>query len=56
MTRKNQEFNWQKTEEEAFKEIKRKFKEDKILVTANPEKPYNLETDASNRALGVHLS
>ena len=56
MTRKNQEFHWQKPEEEAFKGIKRNFKEDKILATANPEKPYNLETDVSNRALGVHLS
>ena len=56
MTRKNQEFHWQKPEEKAFKGIKRKFKEDKILATANPEKLYNLETDASNRALRAHLS
>jgi hypothetical protein len=50
---KTRTFSWEKEEEEAFKEIKEKFKENQILILFDYEKQIWIFTDASNYAIGA---
>lgn len=55
LTKKEKEFEWTAKEEQAFQKIKNAILEEPILSTANPEKPFEVETDASDWALGGQL-
>jgi len=56
LTRKDVEFNWNEDCKEAFHILKNKFIEEPILKHANPDKPFIVETDASDFAIGAVLS
>jgi hypothetical protein len=56
LTRKGIFFLWQAEQEEAFTTLKKAFTTAPILIHADPSKPYTLETDASNFAIGAILS
>jgi transposase InsO family protein len=55
LTKKDQEFRWTPEANASFEEIKKRLLEEPILVNADPEKPYEVETDASDWALGGQL-
>jgi Reverse transcriptase (RNA-dependent DNA polymerase)/RNase H-like domain found in reverse transcriptase/Integrase core domain/Aspartyl protease len=52
---KETKFLWTETEEEIFKQIKKKWKEDLELVIPDMEGEFTLETDASDSGLGACL-
>jgi hypothetical protein len=52
MTKKGLKFLWTKKEDEAFQTLKGKLLEEPVLANADPEKPYEVEADASDWALG----
>ena len=56
LTRKKVTFQWRSEHEDAFAKLKKAFTSAPILVHADPTKPYTLETDASNFAIGAILS
>ncbi len=56
MTKKGQPFNWDDKAQQAFKELKRHFISDLILIAFNPDQETVLETDVSNWATGGVLS
>ena len=56
LTRKETPFRWSKEQNEAFTTLKKAFTSAPILVHADPSKPFTLETDASDFALGAILS
>jgi len=56
LTRKNIEFGWKEEQEEAFKKLKEAFCSAPVLIIADPKKPFVVETDASNFAIGAVLS
>jgi len=56
LTKKNVKFIWTKSCEEAFKELKRRFTTSPILLHPDTQKPFIVECDASNFAIGAILS
>ena len=56
LTRKNTPFLWSPEAEEAFTYLKRAFTSALVLVHPNPAKPYIVEADASDSAIGAVLS
>ena len=55
LTRKDQEFKWNTEAEKAFRELKKRLLSGPVLINADPKKPYEVETDASDYALGGQL-
>jgi hypothetical protein len=55
LTRKDLEFHWGTPEQKAFQELKDAILREPILATADPTRPYEVETDASDWALGGQL-
>ncbi len=55
LTRKNKPFEWDKTCQRAFKEIKRRLVCAPVLVKANLSQPFVLETDASQHHVAAVL-
>lgn len=56
LTRKNQPFQWNQLTQEAFEEIRSRFLKAPLLIYPNFEKPFIVETDASDTATGAILS
>ena len=56
LTRKDAPFQWTNTEKTAFNELKKKITDEPVLRMADPTKPFEVETDASDYALGGQLS
>ena len=56
LTHKNQPFIWNSSAAEAFESLKHAFTSAPILIHANQDKPFILEADASDFALGSVLS
>jgi len=52
LTRKDQEFVWRKEHQQAFERIKELIAKDPVLKLPDPSLPYEVETDASDFALG----
>jgi hypothetical protein len=55
LTKKDQPFRWQDAEEQAFQSIKSSILSEPILKIPDPELPFEVETDASDYALGGQL-
>lgn len=53
LTKKSQPFNWTEACETAFQELKNRFIKEPILQIPDPEKPFQLECDASLVATGA---
>jgi len=49
-------FIWTEVEQEAFQELKRIITEDVMLTFPDPDKPFNITTDASDYGIGAVLS
>lgn len=56
LTRKNAHFQWGSQEQAAFDTLKQKLLSSPILAYPDPDKPYNLYTDASKTAVGAVLT
>ena len=56
LTRKDQEFHWNDEAEAAFRRLKSLFTSAPILAHADPARPFVVETDGSDFALGAVLS
>lgn len=56
LTKKDRPFVWEAAQQQAFEELKRKFTEEPVLATYDPERRTRLETDASGWACGGVLS
>ncbi len=56
LIRKNKPFNWTIEQDQAFTLIKEKFTSEPILSIPDHSRPFILETDASNFAIGAVLS
>ena len=56
LLRKNYRWKWDTEQEGAFQELKRCLTESPILVCPDFERPFNLQTDASDYGLGVALT
>ena len=56
LTRKNKSFTWSSSAAEAFENLKKAFTSAPILLHADLEKPFIIEADASDSALGSILS
>jgi hypothetical protein len=56
LTKKDQAFEWNLEAEQAFQELKTSFSTKPILVIFDPKKLVTVETDASDKAIGVCLS
>jgi hypothetical protein len=55
LTRKNTPFIWDNTAQQAFEDIKARVVSEPILMMPDPERPFEVETDASDYALGGQL-
>ncbi|KAM3460760.1 hypothetical protein MY5147_009988 [Beauveria neobassiana] len=55
LTKKDVGFKWTDPEAEAFQKIKDLVTKEPVMKAPDPEKPYELETDASDYALGGQL-
>ena len=55
LTKKDKTFTWGTKEQTAFDTLKERLLKEPVLYTANPEVPYEVETDASDYALGGQL-
>jgi len=56
LTRKNVAFNWTDSQENSFNLLKNAFCSAPVLIIPDPSKPFIVETDASNFAIGAVLS
>ncbi|CCO34400.1 Retrotransposable element Tf2 155 kDa protein type 1 [Rhizoctonia solani AG-1 IB] len=56
LVKKEVKWQWTDKEDDAFRELQRAIINTPVIVHANPDKPYFLETDASGAALGLVLS
>ena len=56
LTRKNVSFNWGPDQQKAFDKLKELFTSGPILRNPDSNKPFVVETDASNFAVGAILS
>ncbi|KAI5311989.1 hypothetical protein L3X38_041162 [Prunus dulcis] len=55
LTKANQKFEWSKNHEESFQLLKQKITEAPVLALPNLQKPFEVEADASNYAMGAIL-
>lgn len=55
LTKKETEFRWTETEQKAFDKLKQCMLTEPILLIPDPDKPFEVETDASEFALGGQL-
>lgn len=55
LLKKGVTFEWNYKREKNFKELKKRFNLGLLLQYPDPQKPYQLETDASNLAIGAVL-
>jgi hypothetical protein len=55
LIKKNRPFIWEKNEQAAFIELKRRFSEIPILAIFNPELPIILKIDVSDYAIGAYI-
>lgn len=55
LTKKDRIFEWSEAADKAFNDLKQKFAEEPILWEAIPVEPFEIETDASDFALGGQL-
>ncbi|VVA37284.1 PREDICTED: Retrovirus-related Pol poly from transposon, partial [Prunus dulcis] len=55
LTKANQKFEWSRNHEESFQLLKRKITEAPVLALPNLQRPFEVEADASNYAMGVVL-
>jgi len=56
LTKKDREFRWTEECEKAFNTLKRRFTTYPVLRMPNPEKPFQIEADASKSASGAVLT
>lgn len=56
LTRKDYTFQWQEEEQKAFETLKQRITDEPVLIMANPDKEFEVETDASDYAIGGQLS
>lgn len=56
LTKKDQQWNWDKEAEKSFNGLKELFRSRPILHAFNPELPVVVETDASDYALGARMT
>ena len=56
LAKKDKVFEWSAEAEEAFQELKTRFSTKPILIIFDPKRPSIVETDASDKAIGVCLS
>jgi len=56
LVKKNVKFSWTKEAQKAFDKLKKQFRQELILVTADPTKPFEIFTDASNNGTGAVLT
>ena len=56
LTKKDTPFTWTEKEEQAFTTLKKKVTEQPVLIMPDPSKPFEVETDASDFAIGGVLS
>ena len=56
LTKKEQKFHWGKDQERAFQEIKEACAKEPVLKVVDPKRPVQLETDASDEAIGACLT
>ena len=56
LTKKNNQFIWDEKCNNAFLELKRRLTSSPILIFPDPQKPFIVECDASNYAIGAILS
>jgi hypothetical protein len=55
LTKKNAEFRWTEEQEQAFQQIRDAIIAEPVLVLPDPRKPFEVETDASDYAIGGQL-
>ena len=55
-TRKDKKWNWGERQQKAFKELKKRFMMEPVLVTPDLDKEMRVEADASDFAMGGVLS
>lgn len=55
LTKKDQAFEWKEPQQQAFDKLKELILQEPILKIPDPEKPFEVETDASEFALGGQL-
>ncbi|CAL2259851.1 unnamed protein product [Prunus armeniaca] len=55
LTKANQKFEWLRNHEESFQLLKRKITEAPVLALPNLQRPFEVEADASNYAMGAVL-
>lgn len=56
LTREDYTFQWQEKEQKAFKTLKQRITDEPVLIIANPDKEFEIETNASDYAIGGQLS
>ncbi len=56
LTRKDTPFKWEKPQQDAFDEIKRRVASKPVIATPNPELAYIIEADASGKGIGAVAS
>ena len=56
MVKKDKKWEWTERQEEAFKELKKRFTEEPVLVAPDIDKKMRMEVDASDYAMGGVLS
>ena len=56
MVKKNQKWEWTKKQKEAFREIKKRFTKEPVLVASDLDKKIRMEVDVSDYAMGRVLS
>ncbi|KAL5514485.1 hypothetical protein ACEPAG_2574 [Sanghuangporus baumii] len=55
LIKKDRKFVWEEAQDKAFNSIKKAFETEVALAMPKPDKPYTLETDASDVAIGAVL-
>ncbi|KAK6224224.1 reverse transcriptase domain protein [Colletotrichum tabaci] len=55
LTRKDTTFEWTNEQDKAFEDIKQQVLSEPVLMIPDPRKPFELETDASDYAIGGQL-
>ena len=55
LTKKEEDWRWTPVEGEAFLQVKQKILEEPVLKIADPERQFEVETDASDYAIGAQL-
>ena len=56
MVKKNKKWKWAEKQEKAFKELKKRFTEEPVLVAPDLDKKMRMEVDVSDYATGGVLS